>query len=320
MSSVTLLGPQVRDPNISAVLAEIGLRPPFVSVSAGWQEREGEIDELRAHLGGDVRDLRVYARTEDVYSADRPLRLAHRQRQSLLQEMQELYALRLGYAKDAARALFERSARPGSDPALLRAARRQAVAALRRLDRAHLAAIRRVHEDFEAALRPAARPAVQQAVADLRREMDGANAVLIAGGHVAVLVNRLRLLGGGALLAGRRVIAWSAGAMAACEAVVLFHDHPPQGGANAEVFDAGLGLVRGVIALPHAQSRLALHDEARIALFARRFAPSTCLALDAGACLHFDASGRLAMHSAAFQLARQGVLSALPPLPAAGSR
>jgi peptidase E len=318
MRSVTLLGPQVREPNVGAVLAELGVRPPFVSVSAGWQEREGEIDELRAHLGGDVRDLRVYARTEDVYSADRALRLAHRQRQSLLQEMQELYTLRLDHAKDAARELFERRTRPGGDPRVLRAARRQAVAALRRLDRAHLAAIRRVHEDFDGQLQPTGRPAVQQAVAELRREMDAANAVLIAGGHVAVLVNRLRLLGGAELLAGRRVIAWSAGAMAACEAVILFHDHPPQGAANAEVFDAGLGLVRGIVALPHAQSRLALHDEARVALFARRFAPSTCLALDAGACLHFDTSGRLAMHSAAFQLARQGVLSALPP-PAAGS-
>ncbi len=44
--------------------------------------------------------------------------------------------------------------------------------------------------------------------------------------------------------------------MVVCETVVLFHDSPPQGAGNAEVLDAGLGLARGVIALPHARRRL----------------------------------------------------------------
>jgi hypothetical protein len=48
---------------------------------------------------------------------------------------------------------------------------------------------------------------------------------------VAVLVNRLRLFGLGDLVADKTVFAWSAGAMAVSERVVLFHDDPPQGTA-----------------------------------------------------------------------------------------
>ena len=305
MSTITLLGPQIREPNLAFAIAQLRLAGPFASISAGWQEREGEIDELGAHLHSPVADLRIYARTEDVFGADRTLRIAHRDRQGQLQEMQALYTLRLGHAKQAARELMER---PSSAPRVLREARRAALTALRRLDHSHLRAIQRVHAEFERSLQPAQRPAVQQAVAQIEDQLDGIGTVLVAGGHVAALLNRLRLLGAQRWLAGRTIVAWSAGAMALAEAVVLFHDQPPQGSANAEVFDAGLGMYRGVIPLPHAQARLHLHDAPRVALLARRFAPSACLTLDAGACLHF-VDGALERHTGAFQLARQGMLT-----------
>jgi hypothetical protein len=72
------------------------------------------------------------------------------------------------------------------------------------------------------------------------------------------------------------------------ERVVLFHDHPPQGAGNVEVFEAGLGLVRGLLPLPHARSRLALVDAQRVALVARRFAPIPCVTLDHGDWLRVD--------------------------------
>ena len=284
MSSVSLLGPQFRTPNLRGVVAALGLQGPFVSISAGWQEREGELDELRAHLDADVHDLRIYERSERVFEQDMVLRGEHRQRQSDLQEMRELYQLQLTHAKDTARELF---ARDGS-PALLRRARRQAIAALHRLDHAHLAAIRTIHREFAARTNLPDRPAVASAAAQIGRYVQQANAVFIAGGHVAVLLNRLRLLGGAALFAGKPIVAWSAGAMALTDVVALFHDSPPQGRSNVEVFDAGLCLVNRVIVLPHAATRLHLDDAARVRILARRFAPARCLTLDTGAELQFS--------------------------------
>jgi hypothetical protein len=304
MDSVTLLGPQTPNPNLAQMLRRLELAGPFAAVSAGWQEREGELDELREHVAGDVHDLGLYGLTEELFAGDAGLRRAHRERQARLQQMQDLYRLRLQYAKQAARALLAAD----GEPSVLRPARRQAIAAIRRLDRAHLRAIRGVHAQFERDLAPAARPGVQAAAAVIRRSITAAGAVLIAGGHVAVLANRLRLLGGAALFAGKPVIAWSGAAMVASEAIVLFHDQPPQGGANVEVFDEGLALVRGVLPFPHAQSRLQLHDARRVALISRRFAPLACVTLDAGAYLHFRA-GRLRYHGGGFRLGRQGELS-----------
>jgi peptidase E len=303
MSSITLLGPQIRQPFLADVTRELRLAGPFAVITAGWQEREGEIDELRAHLSAEVHDLQLYARAERALSRDEDLRIAARRRQARLVEMQEVYRLRLGHGKRAARELFEAD----GDPAVLRPARRQAIAALRRLDRAHLASIRRAHAEHDAELSPAERPAVQAERAQLARDIARSEAVLIAGGHVAVLLNRLRLFGGPKLFEGKPVIAWSAGAMVACEGVVLFHDHPPQGAGNAEVFDEGLGLARGLVVFPHARTRLRLHDATRIALLARRFAPARCITLDEGSAMHF-ADGRLALHSRCWQLGRQGIL------------
>jgi hypothetical protein len=86
----------------------------------------------------------------------------------------------------------------------------------------------------------------------------------------------------------RPVIAWSAGAMALCERIVLFHDTPPQGSACAEVMEAGFGAVPDLVALPHARMRLDVGDERNVQLWARRFAPALCALLDDGARLDWN--------------------------------
>ena len=97
-----------------------------------------------------------------------------------------------------------------------------------------------------------------------------------------MLLNRLRLFGFGDLVGDLPVLAWSAGAMALAERVVLFHDTPPQGFGNAEVLESGLALFRQILPLPHAQRRLQLENPHRVEELARRFAPFSCVPLDAG--------------------------------------
>ncbi|MEZ6017423.1 MAG: hypothetical protein R3F49_20080, partial [Planctomycetota bacterium] len=52
----------------------------------------------------------------------------------------------------------------------------------------------------------------------------------------------------------------------------------------------GLGVARGVVALPNASRRLNLGDDARVGAFAARFAGTPCLVLDPGARLIGDRS------------------------------
>src|SRR6185295_19946959 len=107
------------------------------------------------------------------------------------------------------------------------------------------------------------------------------DAIAIAGGHVASLLNRLRLFGIGELAAGKVVFAWCGGAMVVSDRLVLFHHSPPQGPGAVEVLDEGLGLVKDVVTLPQPEFRLKLHERERIQVMVRRFAPSMCLAMPA---------------------------------------
>ncbi len=298
MPDLILLGPQRRCPSLAVAFERLGVSGPVAAVTAGWQEREGEDHELAEHLGMPVTDLRLHRRSDEVFAADPELFRAYRERQDRLRQMQGLYRYRLDFAIEPARELLRRD----GDRSLLEPERRSAIAALRRLDAGHQRRIAALRRDFERRLRPHRRPAVAEHRSEIAAILERSAAVVIAGGHVAVLANRLRLFGVAELAAERRpgsglpgsglpIFAWSAAAMALGERIVLFHDRPPWGAGSAEVLDVGLGLYRGLLALPDARRRLRLSDPARVALFARRFAPDLCAALDAGAAIRRGADG-----------------------------
>ena len=66
------------------------------------------------------------------------------------------------------------------------------------------------------------------------------------------------------------MIAWSAGAMALTERVLLFHDRTPHGPSHAEFLDERAGLAARRVLLPHARRRLRIDDPARMAELAVR--------------------------------------------------
>lgn len=306
MTDLLILGPQRRAPQLSSRLAAAGMRGPIAAITAGWQEREAELAALEEHLAQPVQDLRLYTRAEAVFAEDPDYQEAYRARQATLREAQDLYRLQLEHAKAAARDLYRMQP---VTPALRRA-RRAAVTALRRLDARHLASIGAVHRSFERQWRPAERPSIACHLTELKGIVDAASTVLIAGGHVAVLVNRLRLFGMRALLASKPIAAWSAGAMALTTRVLLFHDRPPQGAGIAEVFERGLDLVPDAVFLPHAETRLALDDGERMALLARRLRPACCYTLDDGDWLLFR-DGVLCAGAGSRRLVRAGPPAAI---------
>ena len=284
---VVLLGPQRLLPTVGEAVRDSGITGRVAVVTAGWQEREAEVAELAEHLlqqaGCTVVPLDLYRRADAVYAADPELFAAHRRRQDELRALQALYRGQLAHRLAAARELLGLEG-PAERLGPERAA---AVAAVRQLDDHHLRRVAAVNDGFAARWRPGERPAVAAARAELGRLLAGCDAVAVAGGHAAVLLNRLRLFAVGELAAALPVVAWSAGAMVLAERVVLFHDSPPwaswtRGAGAAEVLESGLGRVRGLLPLPHAARRLRLDDPLRVGLLARRFAPDACVALDAG--------------------------------------
>ncbi|MFT5154072.1 MAG: hypothetical protein ACI841_004079 [Planctomycetota bacterium] len=273
---VLLLGPQRVEPTLRAAVDRLGVEGPIATVTAGWEEREGEDEELAQHLGGRTRNLGLFPRAESVFEQDSELFAALSARYDRQSELRELYRSRLAHVLGSARELFERK----GDPEMLAPHRAHAVEAVRALDCFHLQQRDAIQAEFDERWHIHDRESVAQQRLELRDILNDCGALCIAGGHVGILLSRLRIFGVLDLFpADRPIIAWSAGSMVLSERVVLFHDSPPQGAGDAEVWSTGLGIARGVVPLPHAGHRLRLDDRARVALFSRRFAPSTSVAL-----------------------------------------
>ncbi len=290
---IILLGPQRQEPGVGKAVADLGILGPLAVVTAGWEERELEDDELISelerpqHPGGSHQtiNLSLFPRADEVFTHHPELRELMAEREIRRKTLRDLYHLRLTPQLAACEELLSRvdlDAHDRADDPLYDPEIDDAIEGVRRLDDHHLHRITELeaemaerfagdHVDHPVLLHH------REQVADL---VAASGALLLAGGHVGTLISVLRLFDVMNLAADKPVVAWSAGAMAIAERVVLFHDSPARGSGDAEVFGPGFGLVPGIIPLPHARHRLALADRRRVALMARRFAPSVCVGLD----------------------------------------
>jgi hypothetical protein len=275
---VVLLGPQ-RRPTLDSVVRSLGLPGPFATVTAGWREREPDVGELVSLLGGPAVNLGLYRRGLDVAERDPEWAAAERETRRTLAGLQEVYLLRLDYAL---RAVYAVQRRAGVDADAVS----EAVAAVRDLDAAHLRRVNGMRGEFYARFPPHQRAVIAAHREEVAAVLRDSSALVVAGGHVGVLADVLHLFNVAAALpsssGGSTVIAWSAGAMALTDRIVLFHDRAPQGPGHPEVYGSGLSLLRDVVLLPHARARLLLDDGLRMSVLARRFAPARCVPLEAG--------------------------------------
>lgn len=299
---ITLLGPQHAQPTIARVLRDQRIRGPVAVVTAGWQEREADAGVL-PELGVPTVNLTLHARSDEVFAADAEFAAAYKARQSRLKLMQDFYRVRLDAAAQAAHTIGVRHV----DPALLADEQAISIDLVRHLDVDHLDRCRAHHEAFSQRWSTTERERVAGQRRQLAALIEPTDALVIAGGHVAVLLNRLMMFDVLGLTGDRPIIAWSAGAMVLTERVVLFHDHPPYGPPIAEVLDTALGLARGLVVLPHPRLRLRLDDTERVGMLARRFAPSACVAMDHGACIELE-RGEVARGSNLLRLAPDGAI------------
>ena len=277
MPSLVLLGPQRRLPRVAEAVAELGLESAC-AITAGWQERADEVGELESHLRIPVLRLDLYRRAEHVFEDDPKFFDAYRARQNKLKAQQRVYRLRLNFLMKQCLEVWKLPAgslRPEEE-------RSHALEMVRELDRHHLAAVDAIHFEFEHRYRPLARSAVCRQRQELKALLASSHGALVAGGHVAVLLNRLRLFGLKSLLAGHPIVAWAGGAMVLSQRLVLFHDNPPQGPGFPEVLVAGLGLYSRVQPFPDPTGRLRLDDSDRLEILSRRLHPQQCLLLDPG--------------------------------------
>ncbi|HYB48448.1 MAG TPA: hypothetical protein VED20_14030 [Streptosporangiaceae bacterium] len=297
---VILLGPQ-RRPTVDGVVRSMtragSLSPdgPIATITAGWQEREADDGELSTLLGGRDVNLALYRRWLDVQDRDPGYAAGERQLREVLAELQDIYLLRLDFGLQAVYAVQRHESDELLEGRLRGGALAEAITAVRELDTAHLRHVNTVRGEFLERLQPHDRPVIAEHRSAVAGILGDAPALVLAGGHVGVLADVLHVFNIAPALhpAAPRwpVIAWSAGAMALTDRIVLFHDRSPQGPGHPEVYGSGLSVLRDVVLLPHARARMLLDDTPRMAVFARRFAPARCILLESGTRLDQGGNG-----------------------------
>ena len=271
-----LLGPQPRYESLKQALSRLDLHSPVALITAGWETDEHEDQELKQAIGVECINLNLFERTEKLFADDPELIQTLKARQDELRHLRNAYNGRLNHLLKAARQILRRR----DDLIELDAERESAIEMVRQLDRQYFIRTSQIIDRYEEQLQTADRPLVvhhRQEIADI---LNRVSALLISGGHVAIILNRLKLFGILEMNRDLPIVAWSGGTMALSDQVVFFHDSPAQGRGNPEVLRAGMGLFHDVLPLPNARVRLNLHDEARVELFARRFDKFQCVIFD----------------------------------------
>ncbi len=276
---IILLGPQPNYATLKTAMKRINCDKPVALITAGWETDEPEDSEVKqaiTSVGADCVNLKLFARTEQLFADDPELIQTLQARQDELRHLRNAYKERLQYLLKAARQTIRRQ----ETLITLRAERESAIDMVRQLDRQYFVRTSQIVDDYELRLQTAGRPLVVEHRREIFEILKGSSAILISGGHVAIILNRLKIFGILEASKDLPIVAWSGGTMALADQVVFFHDAPPQGKGDPEVLRAGIGVFQDLLPLPDATTRLNLSDQARVELFARRFDRFRCVVFD----------------------------------------
>ncbi|HVC03404.1 MAG TPA: hypothetical protein VND88_01895 [Candidatus Acidoferrales bacterium] len=284
MRRVTLLGPLNDEVDLAAEIEAFGVDGPVALITAGWEEGERNDAEIDRRLGGGSRNLGLYGRRLDVLSSDSEYAEAERLLRTQLDDLREQYQRRVRAALDGVDVMRKRFAgTPGGAGEQLTAA----IEAVRTIDESHAAAMAAAYDRFHATHPPHHRSMISRHRDEVASIVGECAAIAIAGGHVGVLNDCLHLCNLAALIEAQPLLVWSSGCMAISEHIVVIDDDDPAA-RPAELYDIGIGVARGLVALPVSE-RLHGHDADARALLAARFAPRVCVVLDAGDRLELSA-------------------------------
>jgi hypothetical protein len=312
---IHILGSQKPNNNINTAIQLFCPKGDIAVISAGWRYDECELQTLQTLVKRKIRHIPLYEWFDGLGSIEPELAGLHRMRQRRILAYKKTYQIHLDSALES---WIQIQKLHRADPTTYQEDESDACKRVQEVDKQCMRRLTTIKNDFAAIGQPwlheTAFPLHQQIAEVLER----CSALIITGGHVAILRNRLAFFGLEELLSkflldGKQIFAWSAGAMCLTDKIVLFHDSPPWGQGRTEILDSGMGLLPRTVLLPNASSRLDLQNPNRIERLARRFAPNISVCLENGAHLIFTEHG-VYDHSAkrsAFQLSVDGTKLAL---------
>lgn len=286
-ATIYILGPQSSIPNLPKTINRFVPTGPLGLISAGWRHSEGEFSALSRELSREIKHLPLYQWFDELGNKEPTLAARSKERQKQIKAYKAAYRLQL----HSALGLWSRLQELEEDlPNIYAPDVLDGCKFVKQIDNRAIERLNDIRAQFSDLETPWKHPSVHDYYSQIKESLQGCSGLLIAGGHVALLRNRMYFFGLHQLIQeflaeGKPVFAWSAGAMAITSRIILYYDDPPFGKGIPEVLDTGIGNIPQMIFLPHAQTRLRLNNTKRCQQFAMRFAPDICLTLEPGALL-----------------------------------
>lgn len=271
---VLLLGTQRSEDALSKALDRWQIDGPVGLIAAGWEEDEFEDEWVRQRVHQPVINSQLYELADQMFVEDPEVIQLLRGRQDELRRLRWINEPQMARLLANARALLVRQASGEDVDAFLALAFDQ----VRELDERYLEEVQKTIGIYDERIGPDARPSISTYRQRVLGRLNECRCLLIAGGHVGVLLNRLNL---SRLLrdVDLPVIAWGGGTMALASKVVFFHQRLPHESDDAELSRRGLGKFDSLLPFPNAVERLRLDDPLEVALLANRFRDDVCLAM-----------------------------------------
>ena len=283
---LALMGHQRDSGSLQEILERWEIDGPVALISAGWEEDEEDDQWVRDAIDVEVINSKLYQFADELFLADQEVLALLRERQDRLRELRDVNEVQTTRLSEIARELWMRMETQASSVPAYHATMQH----LRDVDRRYLESIGTVIGEYDRRMDSEHRPSIQAYRQRTRDQISECSGLLLAGGHVGVLLNRLYLSG---ILDQLEVpvIAWSGGAMALGDRVYWYDHNAPHGKGEIEVSRRGMCWYRGVQLFPLAAERLHLSEPVEMALLANRL-EATGLAMGPESRLEWDKAGQ----------------------------
>ena len=315
-----ILGPQRPSENLTDIIkshlksGKLSMNGgPISVITSGWRHDEGEIEPLREAIPLPLLSIPLYHWFDELGHVEPELAAQHKSRQRLIKQYKKFYRRRLHNGLHLWKTLEDMSEKELQDKnikdvySLEKDTKKniddtintkntdrddliqpyafeldEVCNDVRRCDEDVLSRLDHIRSTFPELQNPWTHASAQPYHQRIKEILEKSQALFIAGGHVAILRNRMNFFGlhhliRNFLMSSKPIYCWSAGAMVLAEKIVLYYDNPPQGEGHPEILDSGLKIFRNMIMFPHAHERLELQDPTRIQNLAKRFDPSMCI-------------------------------------------
>ncbi|MEC7987889.1 MAG: Type 1 glutamine amidotransferase-like domain-containing protein [Myxococcota bacterium] len=312
---IHILGPQRDHPNLAQVVEKYLPDAKLAVISAGWRHEESELKPMARDLRRPLSLLPLYQWFDELGQQEPELSKEHSDRQKRIKAYKKIYRKKLHLHLEYL-AFIEIKWK--KQPSLYGEDHQEALDEIHKIDQEALQRLERIRSHFPNLQKPWKHPSAKPLHEEIRSTLEKCDGLIIAGGHVAILRNRMFFFGLPDLLRefldkGKQIVCWSAGAMAMCEQIVLYYDDPPEGVGVAEILDTGMGILPNTTFFPHAAQRLRLNDSNRVRALVQRFHTQRCITLEVGTHLLYENGtyhnlGRL---SAAAQMNLSGELASI---------